>query len=470
MKWRVPLALLSGISLYLSFAPINFWLGSYIGVALLFITLGDLAFKPRVFLAFLAGLAFFLPLLNWSGSYVGALPWLILSTGQSGLFALIGIVPYRRRLSSALLFASLFTLIELLRMKFPFSGFGWGRVGFTQLDSIAFLYPYLSITGITFLVVSFAVLATISRQGFVFTLLTVLLFASGNSNLRTTEISKNHLVVAAVQGGVDRLGLGFNNRAFSVLQRHIDETKRINRKVDLIIWPENASDIDPIKNAQAQGEIASLISVVKTPLLLGAVEETDRGPSNSSLLFDAHAQLLSRYVKQELAPFGEYIPLRTLAEALSPQARSVVNFISGKKWKLHEINGIKFGSLICFEVVDDDLVRGAISDGAEFLVAQTNNATFGQSPEADQQLQITRSRAAELGRDIVVVSTTGHTAMINRNGAITNQIPQFRAGVNFATVTPIEERNIASHLGSGAWFFLLIALATLSFHRSVFNR
>ena len=126
--------------------------------------------------------------------------------------------------------------------------------------------------------------------------------------------------------------------------------------------------------------------------------------------------------------------------------------------------------MICFEIVDDDLVRGAISEGANFLVAQTNNATFGRSAEADQQLQITRARAAELGREIVVVSTTGHTAALNKAGRIVTEIPQFDSGVLFTEIHPESRRSLASRVGSGAWSIGLFLLMGLGLRRSVFSR
>ena len=58
-------------------------------------------------------------------------------------------------------------------------------------------------------------------------------------------------------------------------------------------------------------------------------------------------------------------------------------------------------------------------------MAQTNNATFGDSYQAAQQLQITRARAAELSRQFAVVSTTGYTAHIDQNGKVLTVAEQF---------------------------------------------
>ena len=127
------------------------------------------------------------------------------------------------------------------------------------------------------------------------------------------------------------------------------------------------------------------------------------------------------YTKQDLAPFGEYMPLRSIAELVTPEAKRVRDFQAGNKWVLHEIAGEKFASVICFEVLDDDFIANGAKE-ANFLVAQTNNATFGTSPQALQQLQIVRARAAQFHRDFAVVSTTGFTAHIDAEGNIAEEI------------------------------------------------
>ena len=146
------LAGLSGVLLWAGFAPIENFVAPFIGIALLFRALINKDLRDRFLITFLAGLSFFLPLLHWSSVYVGSTPWLVLAIGESVLFSLIGLLRLQRRWESALLFAALFTVVEILRMKFPFGGFGWGRLGFTQVDSLAWLYPFIGVTGISLLV------------------------------------------------------------------------------------------------------------------------------------------------------------------------------------------------------------------------------------------------------------------------------------------------------------------------------
>ena len=178
---------------------------------------------------------------------------------------------------------------------------------------------------------------------------------------------------SAVQGGVDSLGLDFNSRALSVLIRHVQETSKIKAPGDLIIWPENSADIDPLKDADAAKLVQSIIAQTKRPILVGAVEDDARGPQNSSLLFSSNGELMSRYIKRDLTPFGEYIPFRKFAEMISPYAKRVVDFRPGYKWVDHQINGLNFPSLICFEILDDDSLAKGLR-GSDFVVLQIGRA------------------------------------------------------------------------------------------------
>ena len=453
------LATLSGLLLWGGFAPLEVWFTPILGIALLFQTLCGKTILERFILSLLAGLSFFLPLLHWSSIYVGSVPWLVLAFGQSLLFCLIAIPNWSRTSANALQFSALFTLIELLRMKIPFGGFGWGRLGFTQIDSLTFAYPLVGVTGVS-LLVAFSTLMVTSIRSFLLAA-TFLFLMQVNPFFRPNIPEAKFIQVTAIQGGVDKLGLDFNQRATRILKRHIDETHFI-QGTDLYIWPENASDIDPIKNKEARKEIVNLSKRIKAPLLVGAVESSPEGPTNSSLLFDSNGELVSRYIKQDLAPFGEYMPLRKLAEIISPYAERVNDFRPGSDWVKHSVNGIPFQALICFEVLDDDHVKtGAL--GSAFLVAQTNNATFGKSSEAAQQFQITRARAAELAREFAVVSTTGLTAHLNQHGEILDRAPQFeprRLTMNIHLEDP-EKKTPAQRTTSWMWLIALFAIMVL---------
>jgi len=458
-------SLLAGALIWSGFAPIEFPLGPFLGIFILFRILLDKSIGGRFLYVSLSGLAFFLPLLHWSSSYVGWIPWISLTLLQVLLFSSLALLPIRRNLSSVFLFAASFTVIEILRMKGPFGGFGWGRIGHTQVDVLPGMYSLVGVAGISFITVFFSALIVIFK---VRSLLSFLIISVLSPFFVTPSTAIAQVDIAAVQGGVDELGLDYNQRALSVLKRHAQTSSAVVNKPDLIIWPENASDIDPFQNAQAKEIIGEVIEGTEAPLLVGAVLRDSLGPKNVSILFAKDQSVESLYIKQDLAPFGEYMPIRRIAEFITPEAKRVTDFQSGERWVSHRIGGSIFNSVICFEVLDDDFLRTGLKDSV-FVVAQTNNATFGRSPQAQQQLQIIRARAAEFQRDFAVVSTTGFTAHVASNGSVVESLEQFEPGVLDMTIEARNDRSLASKIGS--WFWVAVFLLSLLVNRrSVLRR
>lgn len=428
------------------FSPIEIGIFPFFGAAILFFLLADAKFSERFISASISGLVFFLLLLHWSSTYVGAVPWLILAAGEGLLFALVALLPMRKTLSGVFCFAAIFLLVELIRMKLPFGGFGWGRIGFTQVDIFNSLYPLIGVSGVAFTTLVISAIIVLRKPIYFLGVFVFLLAVQFNPR---ETLKENQLTIAAVQGGVTNLGLDFNNRALEVLQRHIDATKDIEN-VDLIVWPENSVDVDPNFNSTAREKLSKFISEADSFLLTGTVEKSSGGPMNSSVLYSPKGNVVSRYVKQDLAPFGEYIPLRGIAEKISVHAKSVNDFVPGSNWQSMTVNGKRFQSFICFEVLDDDHIRAGAKD-MDFLIAQTNNATFGNSPQAAQQLQITQARAAELGKEFAVVSTTGFTSHLNSKGEIVASLKQFTPGTLRMEISSQPDNTLASRLGTSFW-------------------
>lgn len=460
----IALGALAGILLWTGFAPIELPIAPYLALILLYRALLGRDLRQRLLISVVAGSSFFLPLLHWSSSYVGWIPWVSLALLQTLIFALIGVFPIRQEVRSVLIFAASFTAIEILRMKYPFGGFGWGRIGHTQVDLLSGMYAIIGVAGISFAVAFISGLIALLRIRLAaFFPLPFLL-----SLFLPTIVAHDSIQVAAVQGGVDELGFDYNSRALSVLTRHSDTTKTIASRPDLVVWPENASDIDPIKNPEAARLIGETISKIDAPLLVGAVLSNQSGPKNVSILFMEDAQIASIYTKQDLAPFGEYMPIRSIAEFITPEAKRVRDFQPGDRWVSHSVLGREFQSVICFEVLDDDFLRSGL-ESSQFVVAQTNNATFGRSPQARQQLQIIRARAAEFQRDFAVVSTTGFTAHVDARGEIIDSLEQFEPGVLNMEIQMRSEETISGTLGS--WFWLgLFLLALVINRRSLYPR
>ena len=170
---------------------------------------------------------------------------------------------------------------------------------------------------------------------------------------------------------------------------------------DLVIWPENSSDIDPFANADARAEIQAVTDRIGVPVVVGAVlrgttnaEGTVlvQGPRNAAVVWTPRVGPTDQYVKRHLLPFGEYIPFRALLSRItSLTALQPVNYTPGHQAVVFRVGKIRLGDVICYEVGFDGLVRSEVAAGANLLAVQSNDADFeldGQLGETGQQVAL----------------------------------------------------------------------------------
>ena len=346
----------------------------------------------------------------------------------------------------------LYILLEELRNRFPFGGFGWVRVAYTQADSpfskIAAIGGASALSALTLLIALILFFVT-QRRISVITFLPFLLILIP-VNLSTT----GNATVLMIQGNVPTLGLDFNSRAKAVFNNHFEKTQEEiakDPKVDFILWPENSVDVDPFLNTDVNASLNS----IQQPLIIGAILNKGSSRYNTSILWGG--ELPNTYIKQHLTPFGEYIPLRSLARIISPLVDEVEDFSPGDGGETFSIGEIKVAPVICYELIDDDLLRQAAAD-SNILAVQTNSATFGMSAESAQQLSITRIRAIEHGRNIASVSTTGYSAIINSSGKVVEQTAMGSADSIRAEVGLIEGQTPRDAAGDWALIGVLMTL------------
>jgi apolipoprotein N-acyltransferase len=279
-------------------------------------------------------------------------------------------------------------------------------------------------------------------------------------------------IIAVIQGGLPDRGLAFEDRARQVLDNHVRQTMILAARVaagtvrrpDLVIWPENASDVDPFIDAAARAQIDGAVRTIGVPVLVGAILQ---GPGathrrNVGILWSPTTGPGAQYVKRHPVPFAEYIPLRGIAERVSSDAATVTqDMVAGHGNGLLRGATVPIGDVICFEVAYDDLVQSSIAAGAQLLVVQSNNATFGHTPETDQQLAMSRLRAVETGRAVIEATTTGRSAVIGPDGTVRDQSGAlFRPAILVDRVPVSSALTIAVRVGNRPEYLLaLMAIA-----------
>ena len=440
------LSALSGLLLSGAFEPIAKW---WLAPTAIIVHMYAINRSDRKLLsAFIFAFTFNAILLHWTSTYVGSTPWIILAFGLSILFMPLALIGRWGIAAYPLIFVTL----EEIRNRFPFGGFGWARLAYSQADApyalIAARGGAIALSAITLLIAGFAYFAFTKRVKILFIVPLLTLLIPNNI------IEVNQTSVLMVQGNVPELGLDFNARAKQVFNNHVKQTRialQDKRQVDFVIWPENSVDVDPFTNKDVFAELDSF----DQPLVIGAIVGKAENLLNTSIFWNENGQDI--YVKQHLTPFGEYIPLRSLAKKVSPLVNQVNDFSPGDQQKIFTVGDAKIAPIICFELLDDEILVQAAKKSNIFVV-QTNSATFGTSAESAQQLSITRVRAIEHSRNVASVSTTGYSAIIDYKGKVLQKTSMGTAEHVFADVGLIEQSSPRDRYGDWAGVFTLIWL------------
>ncbi|MGI8946402.1 MAG: apolipoprotein N-acyltransferase [Ornithinimicrobium sp.] len=479
MLTRLLFSVLAGLSWWLAFPSMNLWPLAILGSGAIVGALCGVSTARGVLLGLVAGLSCFVPLLSWSGIYVGALPWLSLAT-LSALYvaAFGGLAAYLQRSGDParvrpLAVALAWVAAEWARATTPFGGFPWARLGFSQADSpVVGVARWLGVPGVGFVVVLVGALLALGVQawlrdrrplragGALLLAVTLLL----GPMLVPRPVDGTPVQVLGIQGNVPELTLEFNAQRRQVLDNHVETTLAAAEQVaagelpqpDLVLWPENASDIDPLRNADAADVITAAVTAIDAPVVVGGLlEEPGANVSNVSLLYlPGEGPPVDRYTKRRPVPFAEYIPYRGFFRAITTKVDLVPrDFVAGDGVGLLEVptaDGVlPLGIGICFEVVIDDVMRDSVRAGAEVMAIPTNNATFGLTDESVQQLAASRVMAITLGRPIVHASTVGVSALVAPDGSASEQTELFTRDIISGSVPRRTELTPAVRLG--AW-------------------
>ncbi|WP_344631937.1 apolipoprotein N-acyltransferase, partial [Streptomyces glaucosporus] len=274
--------------------------------------------------------------------------------------------------------------------------------------------------------------------------------------------------IAVVQGNVQQPGMDFLGRPMLILDNHVRATLELAEDVaegrterpDLVIWPENASDLDPHRHLEAYDAIDRAAKAVGVPILVGALVDhpTEEGyVENQGIVWDPETGPGASYTKQHPVPFGEYVPYREqLSKVITRLQRVPRDFWPGERTGVLDVGPARLGDVICFEVAYDEIVRDTVNDGARALVVQTNNATYGRTGQPEQQLAMSRLRAVEHGRAVVTAATSGISAIVAPDGTVEQRTEEFTRDVLLADLPLRDGTTLSDRIGPAPEWVLAI--------------
>jgi apolipoprotein N-acyltransferase len=485
------LGVLGGLTLEAAFPDLGWWPLAPVAIALLFLALGRDSARWNALVGFLFGLAFFLPHLRWAEYAVGPVPWAALAVAQAGYVALFaagwswarrGTSIWRLARWQVPAFTVLWVGVEELRSVWPFGGFPWGRVAFSQADSpvgrwawgggVPLVSALVVVVGVCLALAVLALRRLDVGAASGALLLVVAVALSGILVPLDGRAQDGRLAVGAVQGNVPNRGLDSFAQEREVLQNHVTGTFELAQEVgqgtlDVVLWPENGSDIDPRADEGAGIVVDEAARAVGAPILVGTLEyPPDGGRLNVALLWDPEDGPVDAYAKQRPAPFAEYIPLRDVARRFSDAVDRVrTDMLPGTEVAVVGLPSERLGRTvpmgvgICFEVAYDRIIREAVQEGAEILVIPTNNATFGFTAESTQQLAMSQLRAIEHGRATVQISTVGVSGVITPRGQVLDRTELFTADRMVADLPLRTELTPATRFGDAVvWSVRVLAV------------
>ncbi len=476
-------AILSGALLAASFPILSWSFLAWIGLTPLLIAIKQAKSKSEAFwFGYVTGFVFFFFSIHWLVN-VTTFGWLFLSAFEALFFGGFAWAVYESRSFKKFYYGIFWTgfawtASEFLRAVFPVLGFGWNLLGYSQAGNLLVLQSANTVGvyglgfGIALINACLAETLFSLSEGFArllkkcwfaflfFMIFLPALFVHGLYHFGRPGIPIGTWNISLIQGNIPQSVKWEPMARDKIIEVYTKLTEIVSfDKPDLVIWPEAAfpgyfnKDLD----ASAVFEVQKKTGI---PMIVGAphLEENDVA-FNSAYLVNA-GEIKQRYDKQNLVPFGEFIPLKTVLGFLAPFAYSlgVSDFTAGKTKTVFEVMNkeIYFSTLICFEDTFPDLSREFVNRGANFLAVITNDAWFERSSAPYQHLQASVFRAVENGVPVVRAANTGISAFISFKGEILERVEDGKGQAIFVTgaeTFSLPVRNKGTYYRRGGWMF-----------------
>ena len=473
----------SGLFLPLSFPKSDLGLLAWIALVPLHWALDGKSKTQAFLIGWLSGTIAFTGMMAWvvnTMNTYGKVPLVIsygimlLLTIYLGLYVGLysaGAVWFRTMIPRYGLFVApcLWVSLELIR-TYVLSGLPWGLLGYSQYRQIEIIQiaDHMGVYGVSFLIVlvNVALAELLSRlrpllRGFhparlpwelvaVAVLLVTLSWEYGRwtlSGAPFSDIPRSSISVGVVQPNIDQAVKWDTAYREETLARFDRLTGELGRATDLVIWPEAATPFVFEREPVYQLQLIALANRAQAPILFGSPAlrfYPDRRPYllNSAYLLSPDGQLLGRYDKHHLVPFGEYIPFKSsLLFFLDKLVEGIGDFEAGPGPTILTLTSkpraaaagmagtmprpVKFGVAICYEVIFPNLVRQFAANGAEFLVTVTNDAWFGRSSAPSQHFAMVVFRSVENHLAFARAANTGISGFIDPFGRIVEATPIF---------------------------------------------
>lgn len=392
-------------------------------------------------------------------------------------------------LTSILYFPVIYTFYEFTQ-TLGWWGVPWGRLSLALTDMIipiqsASLFGSYFITAVIVLVNSLLAAAVLKsakadkRKKYAISALLVFCFNLGLGGIlygvHRSQAKNNETVrVGIIQGNYDSTDKWFED-SDKIVDKHLRLTKEaVNDGAEVVLWAETALPFTLYEYDFYSYDIAATAEELNTVIIVGAMCEDDDGYFNTLFCFTPDGEISeTKYYKQHLVPFGEYVPMRNLIEAVLPFMAEISmleeDTTAGTESSVFELKKTNAGALICFDSIYENLTRHTVKAGAEIILLSTNDSWFSSSSAVYMHNNQARFRAVESGRYIARSANTGVSSFITNTGEVIDELPILTEGYLSADLVNMNTRTLYSRIGN-VFVYLCGLLALAPFVYDIINK
>lgn len=459
--------LVAGLCVAASMPPWGWWPLAFVGIALFASVAKNRRGEKDFLTGFLFAFAWFLPSMAWMW-FLTAPGYLIAVVLFSSLHGLAALVASRLGTTTQLHIAALVVchgLAEALRLSWPFGGVPLATLAISQASSpIASLAPYGGVIGISVVVLWLSMTQRKFRA-----LLVVVVLVGVANRWGGTSATQETVTLAFVQGGGAQGTRAVNTNPRDVFDVHLAATQTLQPSTarTAVVWPENVINVSSsglFIDSEEYTLIAGEAQRLQVPFVVGITEGS--GPTqftNAQIVVEPDGTISSRYDKVRRVPFGEYMPMRPLLQAVGAPTNLVPRDArpgDARGWV--DVDNQRVAIAISWEIFFGGRVNEGVVDGAGYIINPTNGSSYTWTILQTQQIASSKLRAREQGRWLVQVSPTGFSAFVSPNGEVFDRTGITTQHVVERTIEVRGGRTLYSHLGNGPYIWgLLVALGWL---------